>query len=227
MLITISGRCQLSVVADGGLFVGAPLRRRRVAACRVQRLRGALRRQRGRRPVQYQRPRRAPARRPGRGPVRPARTGRLSVVPRGPLLSLPEKDMDVGLRTPLLDFFRRGEVARDIRLLAAEGTVAPRPVEQLGLLALLTDDADPEVRATAERTLCEASIRRRSGGPRPSRRPDRAARFLPGAWPVSVERPRASRRRRSAARRHRPDRLRSGGAVGQNRRRRPSSGSPT
>jgi hypothetical protein len=61
--------------------------------------------------------------------------------------------MDVGLRTPLLDFFRRGEVARDIRLLAAEGAVAPRPVEQLGLLALLTGDADAEVRATAERTL--------------------------------------------------------------------------
>jgi hypothetical protein len=61
--------------------------------------------------------------------------------------------MDVGLRTPLLDFFRRGEVARDIRLLAAEGAVAPRPVEQLGLLALLTKDSDLEVRATAERTL--------------------------------------------------------------------------
>jgi hypothetical protein len=61
--------------------------------------------------------------------------------------------MDVGLRTPLLDFFRRGEVARDVRLLAAEGAVAPRPVEQLGLLALLTDDADADVRATAERTL--------------------------------------------------------------------------
>lgn len=61
--------------------------------------------------------------------------------------------MDVGLRTPLLDFFRRGEVARDLRLLAAEGAVAPRPVEQLGLLALLTADPDPEVRASAERTL--------------------------------------------------------------------------
>lgn len=61
--------------------------------------------------------------------------------------------MDVGLRTPLLDFFRRGEVARDLRLMAAEGAVAPRPVEQLGLLALLSTDPDPEVRATAERTL--------------------------------------------------------------------------
>jgi hypothetical protein len=61
--------------------------------------------------------------------------------------------MDVGLRTPLLDFFRRGEVARDLRMMAAEGAVAPRPVEQLGLLAFLTADADADVRATAERTL--------------------------------------------------------------------------
>jgi hypothetical protein len=37
--------------------------------------------------------------------------------------------------------------------MAAEGAVAPRPVEQLGLLALLSADPDPEVRATAERTL--------------------------------------------------------------------------
>ena len=61
--------------------------------------------------------------------------------------------MDVGLRTPLLDFFRRGEVARDLRLMAAEGAVAPRPLEQLGLLAFLTTDPDTEVRATAERTI--------------------------------------------------------------------------
>lgn len=66
--------------------------------------------------------------------------------------------MDVGLRTPLLDFFRRGEVARDLRLLAAEGAVAPRPIEQLGLLALLTGDTDPEVRATAERTLSKLPL---------------------------------------------------------------------
>jgi hypothetical protein len=63
--------------------------------------------------------------------------------------------MDVGLRTPLLDFFRRGEVARDLRLLAAGGAVAPRPLEQLGLLALLTVDPDPDVRATAEHTLAK------------------------------------------------------------------------
>lgn len=57
----------------------------------------------------------------------------------------------------MLDFFRRGEVARDIRLLAAEGAVAPRPLEQLGLLVLLSEDADEEIRATAERTLAALS----------------------------------------------------------------------
>jgi hypothetical protein len=61
--------------------------------------------------------------------------------------------VEVGLRTPLLDFFRRGEVPRDVRLLAAEGAVAPRPLEQLGLLMLLSTDLDAEVQATAERTL--------------------------------------------------------------------------
>ena len=61
--------------------------------------------------------------------------------------------MDAGLRTPLLDFFRRGEVARDVRLMAAQGAVAPRPLEQLGLLMILTSDADSEIRETANATL--------------------------------------------------------------------------
>ena len=61
--------------------------------------------------------------------------------------------MEAGLRTPLLDFFKRGEVARDVRLLAAQGAIAPRPIEQLGLLMLLTADGDAEVRDTAEATL--------------------------------------------------------------------------
>ena len=55
--------------------------------------------------------------------------------------------------TPLLDFFRRGEVARDVRLLAAQGVLAPRAHEQLGILILLTDDRDPEIRSTAQQTL--------------------------------------------------------------------------
>jgi hypothetical protein len=61
--------------------------------------------------------------------------------------------MDAGLRTPLLDFFRRGEVARDVRLLAAQGALAPRPLEQLGMLMILTADADSEIREVAEHTL--------------------------------------------------------------------------
>jgi hypothetical protein len=61
--------------------------------------------------------------------------------------------MDTGFRTPLLDFFRRGEVARDIRMLAAQGALAPRAHEQLGLLALLVTDSDPAVASAAETTL--------------------------------------------------------------------------
>jgi hypothetical protein len=61
--------------------------------------------------------------------------------------------MDSGLRTPLLDFFRRGDVARDIRLQAAKGGLAPRAHEQLGLLILLVADPDPEVASAAEATL--------------------------------------------------------------------------
>ena len=68
--------------------------------------------------------------------------------------------MDAGYRTPLLDFFRRGEVARDVRLLAAQGGMAPRAHEQLGLLMLLVEDTDPEIAAAAENTL--ASIPRES-----------------------------------------------------------------
>jgi hypothetical protein len=61
--------------------------------------------------------------------------------------------MDSGLRTPLLDFFRRGDVARDIRLQAAQGGMAPRAHEQIGLLMLLVGDQDPEVAAAAEATI--------------------------------------------------------------------------
>jgi hypothetical protein len=54
---------------------------------------------------------------------------------------------------PLLDFFRRGEVAREIRLLAAQGALAPRASEQVGILILLLDDRDQEIRDTATHTL--------------------------------------------------------------------------
>jgi hypothetical protein len=61
--------------------------------------------------------------------------------------------MDPGYRSPLIDFFRRGEVAKDVRLLAAQGVLAPRAHEQLALLVLLSDDPDAEIAAHANATL--------------------------------------------------------------------------
>jgi hypothetical protein len=61
--------------------------------------------------------------------------------------------MDVGVKTPLIDFFHRGEVARDVRLQAAQGALAPRAHEQLALLAMLTGDSDAEIAAAANATL--------------------------------------------------------------------------
>ena len=55
--------------------------------------------------------------------------------------------------TPLLDSFKRGEVERDVRLLAAMGALAPRAYEQVAILVLLLEDADEEIRAAAEETL--------------------------------------------------------------------------
>jgi len=53
----------------------------------------------------------------------------------------------------MLDFFRRGDVARDIRLQAAQGGMAPRAHEQIALLMLLVDDHDPEIAAAAGATI--------------------------------------------------------------------------
>ena len=61
--------------------------------------------------------------------------------------------MDPGIRSPLVDFFRRGDVARDVRLQAALGGLAPRAIDQLALLLVLIDDGDPEVARSAETTI--------------------------------------------------------------------------
>jgi hypothetical protein len=61
--------------------------------------------------------------------------------------------MESGFATPLLEFFKRGDVAPDVKLLAAQGALAPRAHEQLGLLALLVNDSDSDIAATAEKTL--------------------------------------------------------------------------
>jgi len=56
-------------------------------------------------------------------------------------------------RTPLLDCFRRGDVPRDVRLLAARGALAPRAQEQLALLVLLVSDGDREIAGVAAATI--------------------------------------------------------------------------
>ena len=61
--------------------------------------------------------------------------------------------MENAFKTPLLDVFRRGEAPVDLRLLAAQGVLAPRAHEQMELLILLVKDADPGVAAAAEATL--------------------------------------------------------------------------
>lgn len=55
--------------------------------------------------------------------------------------------------TPLLEFFKRGDVPREVRQLAAQGALAPRAYEQLAILVHLQDDPDPEVRSIAQQTL--------------------------------------------------------------------------
>lgn len=61
--------------------------------------------------------------------------------------------MDPGVRSPLIDLFRRGEAARDIRLQAARGALAPRVHDQLALLLVLSDDEDLEISTSARLTL--------------------------------------------------------------------------
>jgi hypothetical protein len=61
--------------------------------------------------------------------------------------------MEPGSVTPLLDFFRRGQVDRDIRLMAAQGVLGLRPVEQQGMLELLADDPDADIAEAARASL--------------------------------------------------------------------------
>jgi hypothetical protein len=61
--------------------------------------------------------------------------------------------MDPGIRSPLIDLFRRGEAAREVRLLAAQGALSPSELDQVALLVLLADDADAEVAISARTTI--------------------------------------------------------------------------
>ena len=70
----------------------------------------------------------------------------------------PRPPMDPGLRSPLVDLFRRGEAGRDVRMLAAQGILAPRAHEQLALLVLLSDDEDQEIAQLASDTIGELPV---------------------------------------------------------------------
>jgi hypothetical protein len=60
---------------------------------------------------------------------------------------------EAGAGTPLLDFFKRGHVDRDIRLMAARGELGLRPHEHAAMVALLIGDSDPEIASAAKGSL--------------------------------------------------------------------------
>jgi hypothetical protein len=61
--------------------------------------------------------------------------------------------MDPGFRSPLIDLFRRGDTAREMKLLAAQGGVAATAHEQVALLMLLSDDPDSEIASAVQSTI--------------------------------------------------------------------------
>lgn len=61
--------------------------------------------------------------------------------------------MDPGYRSPLVDLFRRGEATAEVVALAARGLLPLKAQEQIALLVLLADHADPEIAALAHRTI--------------------------------------------------------------------------
>jgi hypothetical protein len=60
--------------------------------------------------------------------------------------------MDPGHRSPLIDMFRRDN-SRETRLLAAQGDLGAGAHDQLALLMMLVDDADPDIAMTALSTV--------------------------------------------------------------------------
>lgn len=61
--------------------------------------------------------------------------------------------LDLALRSPLVDCFRQGGVARDVRLLAARGGLTPQLHDQLQLLVILASDGDRDVAEAARATI--------------------------------------------------------------------------
>lgn len=64
-----------------------------------------------------------------------------------------ETEMDPGYRSPLVDLFRRGEATAEVVALAARGLLPLRAQEQIALLVVLADHADPEIAALVNGTI--------------------------------------------------------------------------
>ena len=60
--------------------------------------------------------------------------------------------------TPLLDMLKHGQMDRDIRLMAAQGTLDLRPDEQQKVLEILVGDADPDVAQAATASLTSGAV---------------------------------------------------------------------
>ena len=70
--------------------------------------------------------------------------------------------MDPGYRSAFVDMFRRVEHDRETRLTAAKGGLPAAAHDQVALLVMLADDADPEIAMTAlatARTMPEGPLR--------------------------------------------------------------------
>lgn len=65
--------------------------------------------------------------------------------------------------TPLLDAIRRGDVEREVRLLAARAVAAPRAHEQMAILVLLVRDNDSEIATAAQATIDQIPAARLRG----------------------------------------------------------------
>jgi hypothetical protein len=61
--------------------------------------------------------------------------------------------MDAGYSTPFLDLIKQGQVDREMKLIASQGTLGLRGDEQRAVLELLAGDADPEIARTAAASL--------------------------------------------------------------------------
>lgn len=66
--------------------------------------------------------------------------------------------MDAGYSTPFLDLIKTGQVDRDTKLIAAQGTLGLRVDEQRAVLELLAGDTDPDIARTAAASLASGVL---------------------------------------------------------------------